>query len=71
MEPKILRLVYTWYIVFSHACGIKEDNHIIVTGGMATDEDGRYVLVSTVSVYGAEGWKCDLRNFTMQPRPWM
>ena len=31
---------------------------------MATDEDGRYVLVSTVSVYGEEGWKYDLRNFT-------
>ena len=57
-----LYLVYC--IVFSRACGIKEDNHVIVTGGMTTDKVGRYVTVSTVSVYGEDGWKYDLKNFT-------
>ena len=31
---------------------------------MAIDEDGRYVSVFTVSVYGEQGWRYDLRNFT-------
>ena len=52
------------FIVFSRACGIEQDNHVIVTGGMTTDVDGPYAVVFTVSVYGEEGWKYDLRNFT-------
>ena len=44
------------------ACAIGEDDHVIVTGGSGTYDDGWDVF--TVSVYGEEGWRKDLSNLT-------
>ena len=44
------------------ACAIGEDDHVIVTGGAGSYDDGWDVF--TVSVYGEEGWRYDLSNLT-------
>ena len=44
------------------ACAIEEDDHVIVTGGSGTYEEGWNVFF--VSVYGEEGWRKDLSNLT-------
>ena len=52
--------MFSWH---RRACAIGEDDHVIVTGGMGSYDDGRWD-VFFVSVYGEEGWRYDLTNLT-------